>query len=51
MEVSPLEESSCQNCNLWLPSQNDLPCGGCTLFAGPVAAEGYCTYWAPQVEG
>ncbi len=48
VDNSPISESQCSNCNLWLPPTSERPCGGCTLFAGPVAAEGYCTYWAPQ---
>jgi len=51
VESSPQEESQCNNCNLWLPISEESPCGKCTLFKGPVLAEGYCTYWAPQVQG
>lgn len=47
---SPLEDNTCGNCNLWLLPKASLPCGGCTLFAGPVATAGYCTYWAPIAE-
>ena len=47
--TSPIEESNCGNCNLWLPPPGEMKCGGCTLFAGPVYTEGYCTYWAPQL--
>ena len=49
VDKTPLQESHCGNCNLYIPSKN-LPCGGCTLFAGPVETQGYCTYWAPIVE-
>ncbi|MDB5262770.1 MAG: hypothetical protein JWQ14_2051 [Adhaeribacter sp.] len=44
---SPIPESKCGNCNLYLPPGKDKACGGCMLFKGPVRAEGYCTYWAP----
>ncbi len=50
VEVSPIEESNCLNCNLWLPAKDEVKCGGCQLFAGPVQDLGYCTYWAPIVE-
>ncbi len=46
-EISPIDESICGNCNLWLPPKGNVKCGGCTLFGGPVATDGYCTYWAP----
>ena len=46
---SPLEESQCSNCNLYLPEQYEGDCGGCTLFRGPVYPDAYCTYWAPKV--
>ena len=49
VKESPLKESRCNNCNLWLPPKGEAPCGGCLLFKGPVFSEGYCTYWAPQV--
>lgn len=46
---SPLPESECANCNLYLPPANGKKCGGCMLFKGPVEAKGYCTYWAPKI--
>ena len=46
VEKSPLEESTCRNCKLWLAPQEGFACGGCTLFKGPVQDDGYCTYWA-----
>jgi hypothetical protein len=49
VEKSPSENKHCGNCNLWLPAKQDEQCGRCQLFKGPVAAEAYCTYWAPQV--
>ena len=47
---SPIEESRCNNCNLYLPPGEGKKCGGCMLFKGPVFPEAYCTYWAPRVE-
>lgn len=44
---SPLADSRCGNCSLYVPPADGKPCGGCMLFKGPVRAGGYCTYWAP----
>jgi hypothetical protein len=49
VKASPIADSQCQNCNLYLPPKEDAPCGRCMLFKGPVLASGYCTYWAPRV--
>jgi len=46
---SPLPESQCDNCKLWIPVKEGKECGGCLLFTGPVNPGGHCTYWAPQV--
>lgn len=46
---SPLPDSQCDNCKLWVPAKEGADCGGCLLFAGPVNPGGHCTYWAPQV--
>lgn len=51
VDASPIEDSQCDNCNLFLPPKSEQRCGGCMLFKGPVAKSGYCTYWAPKVEG
>ena len=44
---SPLPDSQCSNCALYIPPKEGKGCGGCLLFKGPVRAEGYCAYWAP----
>lgn len=44
---TPIADSHCSNCTLYIPPGKDKPCGGCMLFKGPVRAEGYCAYWAP----
>jgi hypothetical protein len=46
---SPIPENRCDNCQLYIPPKSDKECGGCMLFKGPVYAEAYCTYWAPQL--
>lgn len=48
LEKSPIAESKCGNCQLWLPPKEGSNCGNCQLFKGPVLTAGYCTYWAPQ---
>jgi hypothetical protein len=49
VESAPTEMKHCGNCNLWLPPKEGEQCGRCQLFKGPVPAEAYCIYWAPQV--
>lgn len=49
VQKSPSTESHCSNCQLWLPRKDTKDCGNCQIFKGPVLAEGYCTYWAPQM--
>lgn len=44
---TPIPDSHCSNCTLYIPPAKDKPCGGCMLFKGPVRQEGYCAYWAP----
>ncbi len=44
---SPIPDSTCSNCALYMPPAEGKACGGCLLFKGPVRAEGYCAYWAP----
>lgn len=45
---SPIADSTCNKCNLFLPPPVDKPCGGCMLFKGPVYKSGYCTYWTAK---
>jgi hypothetical protein len=48
VKESPIQESKCGNCQLWLPPKEGKNCGNCQLFKGPVYTGAYCTYWAPQ---
>ena len=48
VEMSPIQDSKCGNCQLWLPPKAGRSCGNCQLFKGPVYTAAYCTYWAPQ---
>lgn len=47
VEESPNEDQTCANCQLYLEEDYGAGCGGCQLFPGPVAAQGYCNSWAP----
>src|SRR5687768_9678134 len=47
VNVSPMPDSRCGNCKLFLPPGAGKACGACMLFKGPVREAGYCTYWAP----
>jgi hypothetical protein len=47
VEETPNPEKNCANCSLYIKSEYGEGCGGCQLFPGPVAANGYCNSWAP----
>lgn len=38
-------EKNCTNCRFYQAGSQPNGCGGCTLFKGPVAPEGYCKTW------
>lgn len=46
VEESPEANKNCANCQLYVAEDYGEGCGGCTLFPGPVAAQGYCNSWA-----
>ena len=39
---SPDPETECEHCEFYKQPAPGQPCGGCTLFAGPVEPEGMC---------
>ena len=47
--ASPNPQQLCSNCRFYNVPAGGSPCGGCQLFQGPVAPEGYCTSWAAAV--
>lgn len=47
VEKSPIADSTCGSCKLYLPPGEGESCGSCSLFKGPVEEGGYCTYFAP----
>lgn len=46
VDVTPDPAQRCDNCRLYNAPTGGSACGGCQLFAGPVAPAGYCTAWA-----
>ena len=46
VDDSPNPQQLCSNCRFYTQPTGGSPCGGCTLFAGPVAPGGYCNSWA-----
>lgn len=48
VEESTTEGQTCSNCQLYVEKEFGEGCGGCTLFPGPVNANGYCNSWAQQ---
>jgi hypothetical protein len=47
VEETPQPDKNCANCSLYIQGDYGEGCGGCQLFPGPVAANGYCNSWAP----
>jgi len=47
VEETPQDDRNCANCQLYVQGDYGEGCGGCQLFPGPVAANGYCNSWAP----
>jgi hypothetical protein len=47
---TPITDSKCSVCKLYLPPAKADDCGRCALFKGPVEADGYCAYFAPLEE-
>jgi hypothetical protein len=47
VDETPIPVQRCDNCQFYQADAYEAgsPCGGCTLFAGPVVAGGYCTGW------
>ncbi|MDT7855761.1 high-potential iron-sulfur protein [Rubrivirga sp. S365] len=46
VDVTPIPGEMCSNCAFYEAPAGGAACGGCQLFAGPVAPGGYCTGWA-----
>lgn len=45
VDASPNPAQSCSNCRLYNQPEGGSACGGCQLFAGPVAPGGWCASW------
>lgn len=48
VEETPIPEKTCDNCKLFVPANDTIKCGTCSLFKGPIDTGGYCTYWADK---
>lgn len=48
VEHTPIPEKTCDGCKLFVPANDTVKCGTCSLFKGPIEIEGYCTYWADK---
>ena len=46
-DQSPKPAELCTNCRFYNAPAGGSPCGGCQLFQGPVAPQGWCKSWAP----
>lgn len=42
---TPDPAKRCDGCSLYVPGS---PCGGCKVVKGPIAAEGWCSAFAPK---
>ena len=47
-DQSPEEGKNCQNCALYVSTEDQTGCGGCSTIKGPIHPLGYCTIWAAQ---
>ena len=46
VDKSPNPSQLCTNCRFYNRPGSGAACGGCQLFAGPVAPSGWCSSWA-----
>ena len=46
VDATPNAAQRCDNCRLYNAAAAGADCGGCQLFAGPVAPAGWCRSWA-----
>ena len=45
VDNSQVPGQRCDNCRFFNAPEGGSPCGGCQLFAGPVAPAGWCRSW------
>lgn len=43
---SEYPEELCSNCEYWEPGAEGEKCGGCSLMAGPIHPDGWCSAWS-----
>lgn len=49
VDKSPVSESYCGNCSMYVPGGKGKDCGTCMLFKGTVYASGYCIQYVAKV--
>ncbi len=49
VDNSPRPAELCSNCRFYNAPEGGSPCGGCQLFPGPVAPDGWCKSWVAVV--
>lgn len=45
---SPYANKRCDNCNFFTPATQGKSCGSCSIVAGPINPQGYCTSWVKK---
>ncbi|WP_420455988.1 high-potential iron-sulfur protein [Rubrivirga sp.] len=45
VDNTPRPAELCSNCRFYNAPEGGSPCGGCQLFPGPVAPDGWCKSW------
>jgi hypothetical protein len=42
VDVSPDRTRACEDCQQWVPAEEDGACGGCKVMKGPIHPKGSC---------
>lgn len=45
VDQTPRAAQVCSNCKFYNAPEGSAACGGCQLFPGPVAPQGWCSGW------
>lgn len=47
-QSEPVGNQRCDGCRYWIPDMNDDGLGACSLVAGEIEPNGWCSSYAPQ---
>ena len=47
-QSQPVGDQRCDGCRYWIPDKNGDELGACSLVAGEIEANGWCSRYAPQ---